>query len=313
MKRRDMLKLGVALGAGAALMPMRALTKPMLAGDNGRGKLSPRPYPWPLGVQLWSVSDELDRNLDGTLRQLGRLGFREVETAGLHGHAPGAFRRAIEAAGLRAVSAHYSMSDLFSDGPKYIAEAKVLGANWIVASSPRPSRALKSGDWIKAMQGAMTLAAWKDNAARLNELGALARAAGLQLAYHNHPFEFADYEGRRGFDVLAEGTDKALVKLELDVAWAVAGGVDPIRLLRQHGDRIRLLHVKGLKNKPASGTYGSNFATGIVGQGDVIAWRSVFRAAQQAGVRHAFVEQEPPHLRPIMRSLAECRDYLLRG
>ena len=138
----------------------------------------------------------------------------------------------------------------------------------------------------------------------------MAHGAGLQLAYHNHPIEFDRYDGQRGFDVLMAGTDPALVKLELDVAWAVAGGADPVKLLRTHADRIRMIHVKGLKTRPAPGQYGTDFTTGVVGQGDVIDWPAVFAAARRAGVRHAFVEQEPPHVQPIMQSLAACRDYV---
>ena len=132
----------------------------------------------------------------------------------------------------------------------------------------------------------------------------------MKLAYHNHPVEFDLYDGQRGYDVLLAGTDPALVKLELDVAWAVAGGADPVALLEMHASRIRMIHVKGLKTKPAPGRYGSDFTTGVVGAADVIDWPSVVAAAKRAGVAHAFVEQEPPYVQPIMASLAACRDYL---
>ena len=291
---------------------VRGLATGALVSKWHGGALAQGRYPWPLGVQLWSVNAELDGDMNQTLRDVARLGFREVETAGLHGQAPAAFRRAIETAGLRAVSAHYSMSDLFTDAAGHISEAEALGVRWLVASSPRADRTLKSGDWIPAIHDAMTLPAWRENAARLNELGRMVRAAGMQFAYHNHPMEFDFYDGKRGFDVLLAGTDPALVKLELDVAWAVAGGADPVDLLRRHRDRIRMIHVKGLKAMPAPGHYGTDFATSIVGQDDVIAWPAVFAAAKQAGVTHAFVEQEPPFVQPIMESLAACRDYLAR-
>jgi len=274
--------------------------------------LSAPRYKWPLGVQLWSVDEELRRDFSGTLAALARLGFREVETAGLHGHSPRAFRAAAARSGLQLASAHYSMADLFSDTPRCIAEARALGVRWLVASSPRPDAPLAPGDWLTAMRQAMTAAAWRRNALKLNKIGRLARAAGLRFAYHNHPFEFDRYEGRSGFDLLLEGTAPALVSLELDVAWAVAGGADPVALLREHRGRIRLLHVKGLKARPAPGSYGTDFRTGVVGVGDVVDWRAVFAAATRAGVAHAFVEQEPPHLRPILQSLAACRDQLLR-
>lgn len=295
--RRDII------GAAAAGAGFAALPRPLRAAGA---------YSWPLGVQLWSVNEELDRDFDGTLRALARLGFVEVETAGLHGRTPAAFRTAAARAGLRLVSAHYSMPELFADAPARIAEARALGVRWIVASSPRADRPLRQGDWIPAIHDAMTLDAWRANAARLNAVAPLARRAGLQLAYHNHPIEFDRYDGQRGYDVLLAHTDPALVKLELDVAWAVAGGADPVALLRDHPGRFRLLHVKGLMTRPPVGRYGSDFRTGVVGRDDVVDWARVIAAARAAGVRHAFVEQEPPHLRPIMQSLAACRDYLRR-
>jgi len=287
---------GLATGLAAGALPSMGLAA---AG-----------YPWPLGVQLWSVNAELDQDFDGTLRQLAGLGFREVETAGLHGHTPEAFAAATRRAGLKLVSAHYSMPDLFTDADRHIAEAKAMDAEWLVASSPRADRPLQSGDWIPSIHDAMTLQAWKANAAQLNRLGGMARAAGLKLAYHNHPIEFDLYDGQRGYDVLLAGTDPALVKLELDVAWAVGGGADPFALLKMHADRIRMIHVKGLKARPEPGRYGGDFTTGVAGAEDVIDWPSVVAAAKRAGVVHAFVEQEPPHVRPIMQSLAACRDYL---
>ena len=296
MTRRELLGV-LAAGAVVGVLPRFAR-----AAKGG--------YPWPLGVQLWSVNAELDQDVEGTLAQLAQLGYREVETAGLHGRTPQAFGQAIVRAGLKPVSAHFSMGDLFADAAARIADAQAMGVQWIVASSPRPDKPLGQGDWIPAIREAMTLDAWKKNAAELNRVGALAKAAGLALAYHNHPVEFAEYDGQRGYDVILANTDPALVKLELDVAWAVAGGVDPMALLEKHADRIRLLHVKGLKARPALGHYGSDFASGVVGTGDVIDWPPFLAAARRAGVVHAFVEQEPPHVQPIMQSLAACRDYL---
>jgi len=267
-------------------------------------------YRWPLGVQLWSVNPELDADLDGTLKALARLGYREVELAGLHGRSPAAFRQALASAGLRGVSAHYAMGDLLADPEGCIAAAKGVGAEWLVCSSPKPDGPVPAGDWIAGIRQAMTLSAWHTNAAALNRLGRMAKAAGLGFGYHNHPIEFARYDGQRGWDVLLAETDPNLVKLELDVSWAVAGGEDPVALLRRHPARFRLLHVKGLRKAPPRGTYGDDFATGPVGKGDVIAWAPVFAAARQAGVVHAFVEQEPPHTQPILTSLAACRNYL---
>lgn len=293
-RRAALIGLGAGALAAAAPLPGR------------------RGYPWPLGVQLWSVDAELERDFAGTLAALARLGFREVETAGLHGHPPEAFRAALLHAGLTPVSAHFGMPELLANPAGSIRTARTLGVRWLVCSAPDPGRPLPPGDWIMAMHGAMTLPAWHRNAAALNRLGREAQAAGLSFAYHNHPFDLARYDGRRGYDVLLAETDPALVKLELDVAWAVAGGADPVAILRGHPDRVRMIHLKGLAARPVPGRFGPAFSTGVLGAQDVIDWPAVLAAARTAGVAHAFVEQEPPHRRPIMASLARCRDYLER-
>ena len=296
--RRGLLRTAAACGAAAVAASLPAA----------------RPgFAWPLGVQLWSVNDELARDVDGTLRRLGELGFREIELAGLHGRTPAAFRAAAMRATLRPIGAHYAMADLLTDPARCIGEARDVGARWLIVAAPKPDRPLASGvDWLVAMRAAMTAEAWQRNADALNGLATRARAAGLMLAYHNHPIEFAPYDGRRGIDILLAATDPALVKWELDVAWATAGGDDPVALLHDHRDRIRLLHAKALKAKPAPGAYGTNFATGIIGQDDVIDWHKVIAAAR-GSVEHVFIEQEPPHLVPVMTALARCRDGLGAG
>lgn len=209
---------------------------------------------WPLGVQLWSVDAELKRDFDVTLRRLAALGYKRVESAGLHGRTPAAFRRAVDAAGMRCDSAHVSMPDLHAYAAGRIAQARDSGVDWLVCSSPLTARPLKPGmDWMRAVAKAMTLDAWKRNAALLNAMAVRARAAGLGFAYHNHPVEFGRYEGRQGFDVLLAQTDPSLVRFELDVAWAAAGGRDPAALLREHPRRFALLHVKDLKARSVPG------------------------------------------------------------
>lgn len=265
---------------------------------------------WPLGVQLWSVTDELGRDLDGTLRRLSEIGVGEIELAGLHDHSPAAFAAAAHAADLRPISAHYAMADLVADPGRCIGESRDVGARWLVVAAPKPEHPLAPGvDWLTAMRAAMSLDAWRRNADALSTLALQARAACLDFAYHNHPIEFAHYGSKRGIDVILARTDPSLVKWELDVAWAAAGGADPIALLQAHGDRIRLLHVKGLHERPAPGKYGSDFATGVIGSDDVIDWRAVFAAAR-GKVEHVFVEQEPPHRMPVFLALERCRDAL---
>lgn len=295
--RRDMLRYGAVAGAGGWLPA------------SSRAKERHVPV-WPLGVQLWSVDAEMAREPDATLRRLAALGYRRVESAGLHGRTPAAFRRAVEAAGLRWDSAHASMRDLVADPAGQIGRARDGGADWLICSAPLPPRAVTPGvEWNRAMIEAMTLDAWKRNAALLGEMAVSARAAGIDFGYHNHPAEFGFYGRRRGFDVLLAETDPRLVRFELDVAWAVAGGQDPAALLRAHPGRFALLHLKDIAAPPPPGRMAANFATTELGRG-AIDWRAVFAAAHRAGVRGAYVEQEGPYARPVFESLAISRDYI---
>lgn len=289
MRRRDLL------GGLALALP-------------GVGLAAPPRAAWPLGVQLWSVDAQMARDPDATLRGLAALGYRRVESAGLHGRTPAAFRRAVDAAGLRWDSAHVSMPDLVADPVGWIGRARDGGVDWLIVSSPLPSRPMPPGvDWNLGLIQAMTREGWRRNAVLLDRFGARAQAAGLRLGYHNHPAESVLYEGRRGFDILLAETDPRLVRFQLDVAWAVAGGQDPVALLRAHPGRFASLHLKDIARRRRG--IAASFATTEMGRG-TIDWRAVFAAARRVGVRGAYVEQEGPYGRPVFESLTISRDYL---
>jgi len=270
------------------------------------------PYPWPLGVQLWSVKEELERDFTGTLRRLAALGYRRLEAAGWHGRTPAAFRGACEAAGLVCDSAHVSLPELHAEPERRIGEVRDAGCTLLVVSSPMPSRPLPAGvDWIDAVRLAMSAEDWRQNAGLLDRYAALAAKAGLQFGYHNHPAEFALFDERRGFDLLLAGTDPERVRFELDVAWAAAGGVDPTTLLRAHAGRFTRLHLKDVPRLPPPGQMLSDYTTLEVGAG-VLPWPAVITAARAAGVTGAYVEVEAPYRRPVFDILASSRDYLQR-
>ncbi len=213
-------------------------------------------------------------------------------------------------AGLVCDSAHVSMPDLEKDFEGRLFDARALGLKYLVCSSPAPGRPLgpDSADWMSAMRRAMTLDDWRRNARLMNPMAAAAAKAGVQFAYHNHTFDFAGYDGVVAYDELLRLTDPELVKMELDIGWAVAGGRDPLELLHRHAGRIVLLHLKDLKRPPQAGE-GPAPETVPVGQG-VIAWRPVLRAAEAAGVLGAYVEQEPPFISPALDALAASYRYL---
>lgn len=265
---------------------------------------------WPVGAQLWSVFDELERDFDGTLARLAQIGFRRVEAAGWHKRTPEMFRKGMAAAGLVCDSAHVSAADLANDPAGTIGRVRDSGCAFLVVSSPLTARPVASDrNWLAAVMQAMDLDAWKRTADLLQHASDPVAKAGLKLGYHNHVAEFARYDGRRGYDVIVAGTDPALVLLELDVAWAAAGGEDAPALIRRLGRRIMRLHLKDLKSLPPAGRIADDFTTVPAGQG-VIDWKAVLAAARQAGIAGSYLELEPPHLRSPFEELDAGRRYI---
>jgi len=296
--RRGVLGL---LAAGLIVTPASASAR------TARQKIVPQSIlkTWPLAVQLWTVNDQLKQDIPGTLKHLKAIGYHVVETAGLMGLSARQYRSRIEDAGLICRSAHVAMADLMDNLDQKIEDAHQLGAQWLVCSSPKPPAPLPAGkDWLSAMRDAMTLDAWKSNAAALAEMAPRVQKAGLKLAYHNHFMEFFDHDGVTGFSLIA-GASEAL-RLEIDLGWVKVGGADPLAVITQYAGRVDLLHVKDMVADP---TQPMGFRSVEVGKG-LIDWKPVLTAARRQGVAYAIIEQEPPYIRDIFESLSLSRDYL---
>jgi sugar phosphate isomerase/epimerase len=139
--------------------------------------------------------------------------------------------------------------------------------------------------WIP-VESRKTLDDWKRVAESFNKAGQQAQAAGLQLAYHNHDFEFAKVDGRIPYDVLLEATDPKLVQLEIDLYWITKGGQDPLSYFARWPGRIPLVHVKDSMGPPDN-------KMADVGAG-TIDWKRIFAREDQAGIKHFFVEHDQP-------------------
>jgi sugar phosphate isomerase/epimerase len=272
-----------------------------------------RPLRQPPGLQLWTVKEELARDFHGTLRALGRMGYRRVEAAGWHGRTASQFRAGLRNAGLDCVAAHHNLADLIKDTDGRLAFTRDVGAKYVVASSPAPSRALDPNKpWSHAVAEAMTLADWRSNAEAMERIGRRARAMGLRFGYHNHSAEFLNYDGRLPMDEIVRLTDPANVVLELDIGWVAGAGYDPVETIARYAPRIHLLHIKDLVTKErVPGRIVSDETTTPIGQGNV-EWPAVFRALRQAPVHSWFVEIEAPFAKPPLQSLTESLAYLRR-
>jgi sugar phosphate isomerase/epimerase len=262
----------------------------------------------PLGLQLYSVREYLPTNYDGILKQVGGLGYQEVEAAGYFNHSAAEVKQAMDQAKLHLVSAHYSADDLHKQLDTIIQFNKALGVSYLICSFP----GFKDPERVKKLDpreriNAFTLEDWKWNAEQLNQIGEKVHAAGLKFGYHNHFMEFHKTDGVVPYVELLRLTDPSKVTMEMDCGWVVVGGGNPIEYLRNYPTRITMLHVKDFKSLKSAD--GGRPVIAELGQG-VIDYRPIFRQAAESGhVRHVFVEQEAFDV-PWTQSLKIDADYM---
>ncbi|HEX3700039.1 MAG TPA: sugar phosphate isomerase/epimerase [Phenylobacterium sp.] len=260
----------------------------------------------PIGLQLYSVGAELRRDFEGTLKAVSAIGYRTVETAGYAGRSPKDLRAAFDANRLECTSAHVQARGkgpeptLSGDLGALAADMHVLGARHVVMPSFLAPEAGRGAE--------LTAEDWKATADFLNRTGAGLKREGLQLGYHNHNPEFAPLAGGTGLDLLLKATDPALVQFEMDAGWVVAGGHDPLALLRAHPGRFTQMHVKDVA-RGVEPNYAFHVRTTSVGDG-VIDWPRLLAGAYAEGVREYFVEHEPPFTRPVLEMLKASYDNL---
>jgi sugar phosphate isomerase/epimerase len=259
----------------------------------------------PLGIQLWTVKAEAEKDLEGTLRKLHALGFRDIEFAGYYGKSAAELGALLKTIGLNPVSTHADADSISAKPDQIIADAKTLGLKYIICSSPMSDAAKAKLDWGKKMD-ALDLGDWKLNAQLFNKFGKAVKAAGMQFGYHNHHVEFKKFGDVTGFDTLFASSDPDLVKMELDVGWAVAAGADPVAILNKYKGRVVALHIKDIGKLNADPHLATTVA---VGEG-TIDWKKVVGTAHANGVKSFFYEQEAPFVRPIMESAKISADYL---
>jgi len=275
----------------------------------------------PIGLQLYTVGDAIRRDLDGSLEKIAKIGYHVVEPASYHGVTPKELRAATDRHGLKCTSIHIGAKasadnpGLDGDLPRLAADLHTLGVTDVVMPmfvTPDRFGGLKQGEGFAAYMGrvsaGLTVDDWKRTAAFLNEKGAKLRGEGLRLGYHNHNPEFAPVGGTTGLEVLLSETSPDAVVFEMDVGWVAAAGVDPVALLKKHGKRFQLMHVKDIEASTRPNFVLQQDPT-EVGSGR-LDWPHLLPAAFEAGVRKFYVEQEPPFKMDRFDAIEKSRRFL---
>lgn len=238
--------------------------------------------PSKIGLQLYTLRQDLSKDLEGTLKKVAAIGYKEVELFGYNdgkffGKTPKEFKAILDGLGLDPVSGHYGagvqMKDqkgtLSNDWQRAVDDAAAIGQKYVNCAYLTDGERKSIEDYKKYVD-------------LFNKSGEVAKKAGLQFGYHNHDFEFKKLDGQLPYDLIAS-TDPDLVKLELDLYWIVKAGLDPVDLFKKYPGRFPLWHVKDMDKGDQS------FAE--VGTGS-IDFKKIFDARKIAGMTHFFVEQD---------------------
>lgn len=244
-----------------------------------------------LGLELFSVRQELAQDLFGTVRRVAKVGYEAVEFFSPYFQWEPAYakqvRQLLDEVGLKAPSTHNSASVFTPDGLKKAIELnQILGSTLIVMAS--------AGRDVKTVDD------WKRVAERLTAAAETLRPLGMRAGFHNHQVEFTPIEGTRPMDVLAKGTPKDVV-LQFDVGTCIDAGQDPVAWIKGNPGRIGSIHCKDWA--PGEGPDKGYHV--ITGEG-VAPWKAIRAAAESVGgVETYLIEQEGSRFPPF-ETIEKC-------
>ena len=225
-----------------------------------------------ISVQLYTVRDAAAKDFAGTLKQVAAIGYKSVEMAG-YGNLKTAAeaRKALDDAGLSVDGMHAPIEKLEAELATVADDAETLGTKLVICP------------WL-GEDRRKDAAGYQAAAKALNTIGRGLHERGIDFAYHNHAFEFKEFEGKKGLDILFENSEPHLVKAEIDVYWVRHGGEDPVERMKKLGDRCVALHLKDM-------TRGDDKKFAEVGTG-FIDFKAVLETAAKIGARYGAVEQD---------------------
>ena len=256
--RRHFLRDSATMAAGALLLPR------VLASMN-------KPGMHDVGIQLYSVRKEMLEDATGTLIRLGKIGYKEIESAksekgNYYGLKPKEIKTILKDHGMTLRSGH---THIDKDWQQSIDEAAEAGQEYIICAT-LPS-------------AGQTVDHYKQSAEQFSKAGEDCKKKGILFGYHNHDAEFDTDNGQILYDVLLDNADPKLVHMELDLGWVIAAGKDPQYYFDKYPGRFPLWHLKDMsKTEKRSVEFGK-------GKVDVT---GLLKQAKKSGLKYFFVEQE---------------------
>lgn len=264
-----------------------------------------------IGVQLYSVRDEMARDFEGTLQKIAEMGYEYVEFAGYFGKTSEEIKAILDKYSLKCISVHQGLEFFESDAQRAIAFLKGFGVKYVVIP------------WYG--KNALQDGAWEETKALFNRISSLLTENGMQLLYHNHDFEFEKLQdGRYIHDrIMSEVTG---LDPELDTCWVHYAGIDPAKKIKAFAGRVEIVHLKDFYCKTLGGgpvyalidadgkeLSGSREDRGFefrpLGMG-IQNMPEILAACEEAGSEYLIVEQDQSVGRAPMEAIAISRAYL---
>lgn len=250
-----------------------------------------------IGLQLYSVRDDMSKDVAATVAQVGEMGYTFAEAAGysdgkFYGMEPSEFKALLNKNGLDLLSSHsgHPLPDA-ADWDKTmewwdacIDAHQAAGVKYIVQAS-------------MGQKGYGSLEDLKRYCDYFNAVGEKCNAKGIRFGYHNHHREFEEVDGIIRYDYMLQNTDPKKVMFQLDLYWIVVGGQDPVAYFEKYPKRFELWHVKDEKE---------------VGESGKMDFEKIFAAKKESGAKHLIVEVEEYNYAPIV-SVQKSLEFLLEA
>lgn len=264
-----------------------------------------------IGLQTYSLGDELFKNVPEGMKKLKTYGYMTLELAGygngkIRNIGMAEFKKMANDAGLEIISSHVNppiweykkdnLNKISEFWKKAADDHAAIGCKYLIQPGQPATRSTEEVAFVGEV---------------FNEAGRISKAAGLLFGYHNHDMEFAHvkpggtasefgrhFKGDIIYDLMIKNTDPSLVLFEMDVYWAVMGQQDPVEYLKKYPDRIRVLHIKD---------------RAVLGQSGLMNFEQIFKQAYANGLKDYFVELEGMRGGTQFEGVKDCCTYLKKA
>jgi len=250
-----------------------------LGGSVGTGPS----FKGPIGLQLYSLRDQFQKDVPGTLNEVKTWQIHYAELAGTYGVPAAKFKQDLADRGITPIGAHFAFERYRDDAEGVAREAKELGLKYAGCA------------WIPHT-GDFDEKTCREAIAVFNHAGEVLARHGLKFFYHVHGYEFQPFGSGTLLDLLITETKPKLVSYEMDIFWIVFPGQDPVKLLAKYGNRWELAHLKDMRKGTQTGSLsgGTDVKNDAALGAGLMDLPAILRAAKKAGVKYYFIEDESP-------------------